>query len=322
LKRFSAASLLVLTAAWLVGCGSASQSEQIKALRDENGRQARELEQLRQENAALQDRIAQQHELLRTDTLQSPRRSVDELLALFPARFPTGDWRPAETLFEDCWFTGVDGIRLHGWYLPRKDPTAVVLQIHGNAGNLTGRAQLANELQQRCGVAVMIFDYRGYGRSEGTPTIEGLLRDARAARAELAQREGIEEQGVVLMGESLGGAIAVDLAASDGARGLVLESTFSSLRDAASAHYPEFLVSTLVADKLNSAARISSYHGPLLQFHGDADQVIPLESSRRLFDAANQPKSLKIMRGHDHNDPLPEAFFRELGRFFAQLEQN
>ena len=247
---------------------------------------------------------------------------MDELLALFPAKFPAGDWQPAESLFEDCWFTAADGIRLHGWYLPRKDPTAVVLQIHGNAGNLTGRAQLANVLQQRCNAAVLIFDYRGYGRSEGTPTIDGLLQDARAARAHLAQREGIKEQQIVLVGESLGGAIAVELAASGGARGLVLESTFSSLRDAASAHYPEFLVSTLVADKLNSAVRIRSYHGPLLQFHGDADQVIPLESGRRLFDAANQPKSLRIMRRPGHNDPLSETFFRELGRFFAQLEQD
>jgi fermentation-respiration switch protein FrsA (DUF1100 family) len=305
---------------WLfVGCGRAPQSVDIAKLQDENRQQASELSQLRQDNAALQDQVAQQRELLRTQTLETSRRSVDELLALFPARFPAGDWQPAESVFEDCWFAAVDGIRLHAWYLPQKDPSGVVLHLHGNAGNLSGRAHLAMQLQQSCNVSVMIFDYRGYGRSEGTPTIEGLLQDARAARAHLAERAGVKEQQVILFGESLGGAIAVDLAANDGARGLILESTFASLRDVASEHYPGILVSMLVADKLNSVARIGDYHGPLLQFHGDADQVIPLQSGRRLFEAANQPKSFQVMPRHDHNHPLPASCYRAVDRFLRAL---
>jgi fermentation-respiration switch protein FrsA (DUF1100 family) len=300
----------------LAGCGDATQ---VDALGKQNALLTSELEKLRQENAALQDQVVTQRELLRTQTLETSRRSVDELLALFPTRFPDGDYQPAESVFEDCWFAAADGVRLHAWYLPRKDPTAVVLHIHGNAGNLSYRAPIARELQQRCGAAVMIFDYRGYGRSEGTPTIEGLLRDARAARAHLAQRAGIDERQVVLVGESLGGAIAVDLAAGDGARGLVLESTFSSLRDVAATQYPEFLVSMLVADKLNSAARISDYRGPLLQFHGDCDTVIPLDSGRRLFAAAHQPKSFETMPKHDHNDALPAGFYAAVDRFLREL---
>jgi fermentation-respiration switch protein FrsA (DUF1100 family) len=310
-----------VTAAWLSGCGSTERPEPLDALREENRQLATDVEQLRQENAALRDRVARQRELLRTQTLETSRRSVDELLALFPSRFPAGDWRPAETGFEDCWFAAEDGIRLHAWYLPRIDPTGVVLHIHGNAGNLSHRAYLASQLQ-RCGASVMIFDYRGYGRSEGTPTIEGLLRDARAARAHLAQREGIDEQQIVLLGESIGGAIAVDLAANDGARGLVLESTFSSLRDVAATHFPEFLVSVLVADKLNSVGQINKYHGALLQFHGGSDTVIPVESGRRFFDAANQPKTFKVMPRHDHNDPLPAAFYEEVDRFLRELPQD
>jgi fermentation-respiration switch protein FrsA (DUF1100 family) len=319
LRSVSISSLLLLTAAWLVGCGSAAQPQSLDALREENRQLASELERLRDETAALQDQVARQRELLRTQTLDTSRRSVDELLALFPARFPAGDWRPAETMFEDCWFAADDGIRLHAWYLPPKEPTAVVLHIHGNAGNLSHRAYLASQLQQRCGAAVMIFDYRGYGRSEGRPTIEGLLQDARAARAHLAERQGIEEQQIVLIGESLGGAIAVDLAASDGARGLVLESTFSSLRDVAKANFPEFLVSVLVADRLNSAGHIGEYHGPLLQFHGDSDTVVPLQSGRQLFDAANEPKSFTLMPKHDHNDPLSTAFYEAVDRFLREL---
>lgn len=305
-----------------LGCDSATEHQELSRLQEESRRQAAELEKLQQENAALQDRLAQQRELLRTQTLEGSRRSVDELLALFPARFPVGDWQPAETVFEDCWFAADDGIRLHAWYLRHPEPRAVVLHIHGNAGNLSYRANIASQLHQRCGASVMIFDYRGYGRSEGAPTILGLLQDARAARANLAEHEQIDQNQVVLVGESIGGAIAVDLAANDSARGLVLESTFSSLRDVAGAHYPEFLVSMLVADKLNSTARIGEYYGPLLQFHGDADQVIPLDSGRRLFDAAHQPKSFQILPRHDHNDPLPAAYYQAVDRFLRELPQS
>jgi fermentation-respiration switch protein FrsA (DUF1100 family) len=172
---------------------------------------------------------------------------------------------------------------------------------------------------QRYAASVLVFDYRGYGRSEGTPTIGGLLHDARAARALLAERMGIAENEVVLLGESLGGAVAVELAAKDGARGLILESTFSSLKEAAASHYPTWLVDTLVADRLNSSARISSYLGPLLQVHGANDRTIPLELGRKLHDSANEPKTLLVLPGHDHNDRLPTEYYRKLDEFMRDL---
>lgn len=281
--------------------------------------EARRIEELDRENAALREEAVRQRELLRTQTLQTARRSADEFLGLFPARFPRGDWRPAETVFEDCWFTSFDGLRLHGWYLRHASPRSVILHLHGNAGNLSDRAGIAELLHDRCGSSVMLLDYRGYGRSEGTPTMLGLVRDARAARAELARREKIDEARVVLFGESLGGGIAVELAAEDGARGLVLESTFSSLRDVASAHYPPLLVGALVQDKLNSAAKIAKYSGPLLQVHGDGDQTIPLESGRTLFAAAHEPKQLIVLTNHDHDDSLPASYYEELARFLDRL---
>jgi fermentation-respiration switch protein FrsA (DUF1100 family) len=277
------------------------------------------LDDLQKENEALRDELTRQRELLRDHTLQSTRRSPDEFLALFPSKFPDGDWQPAETRFEDCWFTSSDGLSLHGWYLRHPKPRGAVLHLHGNAGNLSYRAPAAELLYKRYGVSVMLLDYRGYGRSEGTPTMLGLLRDARAARAQLAIREAIAEKDVVLLGESIGGAVAVDLAAEDGARGLILESTFASLREVAGAHYPQFLVSMLVADRLNSVAKIGKYNGPLLQVHGDADQVIPLTSGRKLFEAANEPKTLLVLPQHDHNSPLPEQYYEALGRFFERL---
>jgi fermentation-respiration switch protein FrsA (DUF1100 family) len=274
---------------------------------------------LRQRNEKLEDDVAVQRELLREQTLSSTQRSADEYFALFPAKFPAGDWRPAEARFEDCWFVGDDGLRLHGWYLHHPEPDAVVLHLHGNAGNLTWRAPVADYLSQQLRASILIFDYRGYGRSEGVPTIAGLLKDARAARRELANREKVAETDIVLIGESLGGAVAVDLAAEDGARGLVLENTFSSLRDVGSAHYPQVLVSVLVADKLNSAGKIGRYRGPLLQVHGTADSVVPLHSAKKLHAAANEPKKLLQLPGHDHNSQLPTPYYEALAKFIAEL---
>ena len=185
------------------------------------------------------------------------------------------------------------GTRLHGWYVPHEHPRAVILLAHGNAGNVTHRADLLRDLHDQMRTSVLCFDYRGYGRSEGTPDEQGVLADARAARAWLAARAGIPERQIVMMGESLGGGVAVDLAAADGARGLVLKSTFSSIRDVAAADFPCSPVRPLVQIRFDSAAKIPNYHGPLLQFHGDNDHTIPLASARRLFAAANEPKRLR-----------------------------
>jgi fermentation-respiration switch protein FrsA (DUF1100 family) len=166
----------------------------------------------------------------------------------------------------------------------------------------------------------LIFDYRGYGRSEGTPTVKGILQDALAARKFLVKRTGVADARIILTGQSLGGAVAVELAAQGGARGLVLESTFSSLRDVASQHYPA-LAWLVPAGKLDSTARITRYQGPLLQSHGDTDQTIPYALGLKLFKAANEPKQFVRVVGADHNDPPSADYYRQLERFIAELPE-
>ncbi len=134
-------------------------------------------------------------------------------LIFFPSVYPEGDWEPAGLTPEDAWFKADDGTELHGWYLPADNPRAVVLFAHGNGGNLSDRRDIIEALATRLGASVLAFDYRGYGRSKGQPTEEGVLADARAARRWLAERAGVPESQVVLMGESIGGAVMVDLAA-------------------------------------------------------------------------------------------------------------
>lgn len=243
----------------------------------------------------------------------------EDSLIFFPSRYPEGDWQPAGLDFEDAWFSSADGIRLHGWYLAHPNPRAVVLFCHGNAGNITHRAETAYVLSRTVGVSLLMFDYRGYGRSEGKPNEAGVLADARAARVWLARRAGIAESDVVLMGRSVGGAVAVDLAAADGARGLVLESTFTSIPDVAAYHYPWLPVRHVLSTQLNSLAKIASYHGPLLASHGDADTVVPYSLGRRLFEAANEPKQFITIPGRNHNDPQNGAYYDALIAFLDGL---
>lgn len=244
---------------------------------------------------------------------------LENALIFFPSKYPDGNWSPSSLQPEDAWFAAADGTKLHGWYLPCEDPRAVVLFAHGNGGNLTHRDEVLKKLNYRLRVSVLIFDYRGYGRSEGSPSEQGVLQDARAAREWLCQRTGLKPADLVLMGESLGGAVAVDLAASDGARGLILENTFSSLPDVAAHHYRWLPVGMLMRSRFDSASKIARYHGPLLQIHGDADTIVPIRYSRLLFAAANEPKRFVEIPGADHNDPHTPAFVEALDRFFDEL---
>jgi fermentation-respiration switch protein FrsA (DUF1100 family) len=251
----------------------------------------------------------------------SPLTRMENSLIFVPTVYPVGNWQPAGVSFEDVWFTAADGTRLHGWYVPHENPRAVVLFAHGNGGNLSDRADLLPILRDDLRLTVMMFDYRGYGRSEGSADEQGVLQDARAARAWLAQRTGVAERDIVLMGRSLGAAVAVDLAASDGTRGLIIESTFTSLPDMAAKLAPLLPVRWLMHSRLDSLGKISDYHGPLLQSHGSGDRLIPYEQGQRLFAAANEPKQFVVIAGGDHNDPQTPEYYRAVDAFIDQLPQ-
>jgi len=240
---------------------------------------------------------------------------LERAMIFFPSSYPEGDWNPAGLVFEDAWFEAPDGTRLHGWYVPCEHPRAAVLYCHGNAGNITHRAGILSRLHDQTRVSVLIFDYRGYGRSEGRPDEAGVLADARAARDWLARREGIEPGDVVLLGRSIGGGVAVDLAARDGAGALVLESTFTSLPDVAAHHYPWLPVRRLMRTRFDSLSKIANYHGPLLQSHGNADTIVPYPLGRQLFEAGNEPKQFITIPGGDHNDSQPEGYYETLSAF-------
>ncbi len=249
----------------------------------------------------------------------SPLAPLERSVLFQPAPFPNGNWDPAGLGQEDAWFESDDGVRLHGWFVARGRPRAVALFLHGNAGNITSRESVLRVLRDRHNLAVMTFDYRGYGRSEGQPNETGLLKDARAARAWLAKRTGVRESDIIVFGRSLGGGVAVDLAAKDGARGLVLSSTFTSLPDVGAHHFRLIPTHLLMTNRFDSLNKIKRYQGPLLQSHGSEDQVVPYSLGQQLFDAAPGPKLFVTVVGGGHNDPWNAEFHAELEQLLGAI---
>ena len=250
----------------------------------------------------------------------SPLRPVEQAYVFQPAKYPKGQWSPRDINIENAWFQAADGTKLHGWFVAHPDPRGVALVCHGNAGNVTLMAESLQILSTRHRLSVMSFDYRGYGRSEGKPTEEGILQDGRAARAWLAERTSTPESDIILMGQSLGGAVAIDMAASDGARGLVLVSTFTSLPDVGAKHVPILLPHWNMTLRLDSLSKIRNYSGPVLISHGDEDEVIPFSHGEELYAAAPGPKQFFRDLGARHNDPRSEDYRRVLEEFLISLE--
>jgi uncharacterized protein len=216
-----------------------------------------------------------------------------------------GTWR-APRGAEEVWFKTSDGVRLYGWLFRAKTQpaAATVIYFHGNGGNLSYCDWVGTTLAVR-GFDVLLFDYRGYGRSEGEPTDErGVYADADAAYDFVVRERGVPAERVVLYGQSLGTTAAVDLAARKTCGALVLESGLSSAGDMAGAIMPWLprFVRGLTKNRFDSVGKLPRVGCPVLVVHGDRDQIIPVAQGRKLFDAAPEPKRLLIIDGAGHND--------------------
>jgi fermentation-respiration switch protein FrsA (DUF1100 family) len=235
----------------------------------------------------------------------------------FPERELIGDPAHFGLPFDDASFTASDGVRLHGWFVPGESDVTW-LWCHGNAGNISHRLDNLRLLHDELGVSVFIFDYRGYGRSEGSPSEEGTYRDAEAALAYLLSRPDVDAERVVYFGRSLGAAVAVELATRRPPSALILESPLPSIAELARHHYPFLPAGRLLRTKYDALSKIGKVRVPLLVLHGDQDEVIPFEAGRRLFGAANEPKRFYTIGGAGHNDTYVvggREYFRALREF-------
>ena len=239
-------------------------------------------------------------------------------MIFFP--YATLDQTPAEwgLVYEDVFLDTEDGVRLHGWYIPRHGSKQALLFFHGNAGNISHRGASV-EIFHRLGLNVFIFDYRGYGKSEGKPDEKGLYKDARAAWRYLSKERGFGQDEIILFGRSLGGAVAAELAAEIQPGGLILESTFSSAKDVANAVFPVLSRLIFLRYDFDTAAHVRRVACPVLVLHSPDDEIIPFRLGEKVFQAANEPKSFVKMRG-DHNSGILMSqpdYERALGAFVS-----
>jgi uncharacterized protein len=229
-------------------------------------------------------------------------------------------WKdPIDPSTEDLSLVSADGTKLHAWWLPGRDRAAgAFLVAHGNGGNLSHRGQLAADLQNATGAGVLMFDYPGYGKSEGKPTEEGCYAAGEAVFEWLTTAAKVPAARIVLMGESLGGGTAIELATRHDHRALVLLYTFTSLPAAAKSHFPFLPTKQLMRTRFDNLDKIGKCHRPVFIAHGPIDEVIPFSHGQTLFAAANPPKEFLQLDGHGHHVPKGDVLCAPLSRFLRE----
>ncbi len=208
---------------------------------------------------------------------------------------------------------------LRGWWI-RGSGRRVLIFFHGNAGNVADRLERAKILNERLGLDVVLVDYRGYGNSSGSPSEEGLYRDGRAVYRAVIEA-GVRPEQIVLFGESLGCAVAIELARRWPCAAVVLETPFLSVPALARVHYP-FVPAILVRSRFDSAAKIADVAAPKLFLVAERDEIAPPAHGRRLFETARGVRELFVIPGAHHNDTYSvggEEYWRAWERFLGSL---
>ncbi len=242
---------------------------------------------------------------------------------VFPGSPSTaGDWSHPGIALEEVVFVSADGTQLHGFFFPNPKSDQYLLFCHGNGENIATIASEMDLLRKQLNVSVFAFDYRGYGKSGGSPWEEGVLADGEAAAVWLADRSQQPIENLIIMGRSLGGGVAVHLASLVDPQALILDRTFSSTVDVAADRYWWLPVRYVMRNQFWSIVRIKRYEGPLFQMHGDKDEVIPIWSGKKLFTASpSEDKFFMEIADLYHNDPWPQEFLGQLDGFLNGEEE-
>jgi fermentation-respiration switch protein FrsA (DUF1100 family) len=246
---------------------------------------------------------------------------MEEKFIFFPMAEIERTPRAVGLAYEDIYFTAADGVRLNGWLAPYPGAQTTLLWLHGNAGNIGHRVGGMKLLRDRLEANVFIVDYRGYGRSEGTVSEAGTYEDAMAADRYLRGRKDLDPKRIVLFGQSLGSAVAADLAGRVESPAVILEAPFASIREMARAVYPWLPVGPLLRTRYDVVEKIKKVKTPLLVVHGELDDVVPFEQGRQVFAAATGPKEFYAIRGARHNDTFEvggPAYFAALKDFIER----
>ena len=204
--------------------------------------------------------------------------------------------------YEDIFFLTDDNLRLNGWFIPSENPQGTLLFCHGNAGNISHRVEII-DIFRKLNLNVFIFDYRGYGRSQGIPNEQGLYQDAQAAYQYLLSRPDVDKEAIVIYGKSIGANVAINLASKVDAACLISEGGFTSAYDMGKKLFPYLPIKWMITVKYDALEKIKDITIPKLIIHSKDDEIIPFRLGERLFEAAPQPKEFYQMRG-SHNEAI------------------
>jgi fermentation-respiration switch protein FrsA (DUF1100 family) len=250
--------------------------------------------------------------------------TFENRLIFFPPRYPEGFSTPATGVphLEEVWLKTSDGVLLNGYFLAAPQSSRALIWFHGNAENLgMGMARL--EELARLDANLLAVDYRGYGRSQGSPDEAGVYRDGEAAYRYLTETRGFDAQKLFIYGHSLGGAVAVEIAARHPCGGLIVESSFTSIAEMARRLYRFPCAGFLPRSRFDSVAKIGRVRAPVLIIHGTDDAVVPFEMGRKLYEAAREPKGFYPVQGAAHDDPHRvggATYLAKLREFMEQAE--
>jgi hypothetical protein len=242
-----------------------------------------------------------------------------------PQKYPIGLWDTSNMPLpiQDVWFQAEDGVKLHGWYVPSDDAVATLLFFHGNAGNITHRLENIFFLHH-LKLNVFIFDYRGFGRSEGNPNEEGIQLDSQAAYDTVLTQPGVSVPSLFIFGRSLGGAFAAYTASRNPAAGLILESTFTNAVDMADKMLP-IIPGWFISSKLNTQGYVANLKMPKLFIHGTTDTLIPFTMGRELYKGAAEPKEFYSIVEGGHNNTWSvggKEYFDTIKEFITRIQAN
>lgn len=240
---------------------------------------------------------------------------------LFPApELERGDWNPESFGATECFVPSEGGTQVHVWMLARENPGATILFAHGNAQHLGTMGGAMKEMSDNWKANVIAFDYRGYGKTGGSPSQKGIHDDAVAVARWVEQQSPWNDVPIICVGRSLGGYAAIVAANEIEADGLLLDRTFSSAVDVAASKYPVFPVRLLMRNRFPSKDLIAAYQGPILQIHGVSDEVIPVRSGEQLHLAAtSKQKELLTPDILGHNQPFPKSIWTKSGRWIEEI---
>ncbi len=249
--------------------------------------------------------------------------SCERWIIYHPYKYPEGNWGPSSSLVskEDVRFIAGDGVGLHGWYFSSKGSNATLLWFHGNAGNITHRLDNI-EMLKPLNLDVFIFDYRGYGKSEGEPNEEGIYLDSQAAYDWLVKVKKIMPEKIILFGRSLGGICAIEVASKNPAAGIILESVFPSAGKMARKMFPVLPLSWAIKSRFDAIGKVPNLKLPKLFLHGTQDEIVPYKLGRELFSAAAEPKIFYDIEGAGHNDTFLVGgtdYFNAIAQFIENI---